>query len=148
MLLVAFLGGLGGTAAPPGVSTLGRVAPWLPLVQADAQRYGVPAALELGLIAHESGGDYLATAQDPNGTTDAGLGQINSGPTPADPHWAEFGLKPTPSTRRRTWPPACASSPRTWLRAAATSTPRYTRTTQGRHRRVVNGHDKLDTNGH
>lgn len=96
VLLVAFLGGLGGTAALPGVSTLGRVALWMPLVQAEAQRYGVPAALELGLIAHESGGDYLATAQDPNGTTDAGLGQINSGPVPTDPHWAEFGLQADP----------------------------------------------------
>lgn len=96
VLLVALLGGLRGTAAPPGVSTLGRVALWLPLVQTEAQTFGVPAALELGLIAHESGGDYLATAQDPNGTTDAGLGQINSGPTPADPHWAEFGLRVNP----------------------------------------------------
>lgn len=96
MLLVALLGGLRGTAAPPGVSTLGRVALWLPLVQTEAQTYGVPAALELGLIAHESGGDYLATAQDPNGTTDAGLGQINSGPPPADLHWAEFGLRANP----------------------------------------------------
>lgn len=96
VLLVALLGELRGTAAPPGVSTLGRVALWLPLVQTDAQKYGVPAALELGLIAHESGGDYLAAAQDPHGTTDAGLGQINSGPAPGDAHWVAFGLQSDP----------------------------------------------------
>lgn len=81
---------------PAVVPVLGRTALWLPLVQRVAARYGVPEALELGLIAHESHGDYTAVGPDPNGTIDAGLTQINSGPPPSYPHWAEYGLSANP----------------------------------------------------
>ena len=95
LLLVAILGALSGTAQAQG-SVLGAVALWLPLVTAQAESAGIPPVLEMGLIAHESGGNYQATADDPNGTVDAGLGQINSGPQPADAHWAALGLLPDP----------------------------------------------------
>ena len=81
---------------PAGVPVLGRTALWLALVQRAGASYGVPAALELGLIAHESHGDYLAVDRDHNGTQDAGLAQINSGPAPGYPHWAEYGLTEDP----------------------------------------------------
>ncbi len=95
LLLVAAVGGLSG-AAPQAVPALGRVALWLPLVHATASPFGIPDALELGLLSVESGGDYLSTLEDSNGTTDAGLGQINSGPHPQNAHWAAFGLLANP----------------------------------------------------
>ena len=81
---------------PAAISVLGRTALWLSLVQRSAAPYGIPAALELGLIAHESHGNYQATGADANGTVDAGLTQINSGPQPGDAHWAEYGLAQDP----------------------------------------------------
>ncbi len=95
LLLVAVIGLLS-TAAPSGAPALGRVALWLPLVHAVATPAGVPDALELGLISQESGGDYLSTLENTNGTTDAGLGQINSGPHPGNGHWAALGLLSDP----------------------------------------------------
>lgn len=89
-------GRTGPRPVPAAIPVLGRTALWLGLVQRSAAPYGVPAALELGLIAHESHGDYLALDRDANGTVDAGLAQINSGPPPADAHWAEYGLLQNP----------------------------------------------------
>ena len=98
-LALVFVGGLmglllliqawvaGGTAPVPS-SYL--VSLWMPLVQEEAARYGVPTALDLGLIAHESAGNWLAERQDPNGTVDAGLQQVNSS------HWAATGLSQDP----------------------------------------------------
>ena len=82
---------------PAAIPVLGRTALWLPLVQRIAAPYALPAALELGLIAHESHGDYQAQDPDANGTVDAGLTQINSGPAPGHPHWAEYGLTQNPA---------------------------------------------------
>jgi len=96
LLLVAVLGGVRATAQADGTTTLGRLALWLPLVTTDAGAAGLPPVLELGLIGQESGGDYEATTDDANGTVDAGLGQINSGPQPADAHWAALGLLADP----------------------------------------------------
>lgn len=96
LLLMAVLGGVTATAQADGTTVLGRLALWLPLVTQQADAAGLPPVLELGLIAQESGGDYQAATADPNGTVDAGLGQINSGPQPADAHWAEYGLAADP----------------------------------------------------
>lgn len=95
LVLVAVIG-LVSSTAPSDAPALGRVALWLPLVHDAAAPFGLPDALELGLISRESGGNYLSTLDDTNGTTDAGLGQINSGPHPANLHWVAFGLLPNP----------------------------------------------------
>lgn len=76
-----------GTATPGAAALLGL---WAPLVDTQATAAGIPASLELGIVAHESGGDYLAVDIDPDGTVDAGLGQINS------LHWAQLGLAADP----------------------------------------------------
>ena len=52
----------------------------------DAAAAGVPAALALAVIDHESGGDWAASHRNANGTTDAGLMQVNSA------NWAAYGL--------------------------------------------------------
>ena len=77
----------GGTAPVP---TPYLVSLWTPLVEENAARYGIPPQLDLGLIAHESGGDWLAAGEDPNGTVDAGLQQVNSS------HWAAYGMQRDP----------------------------------------------------
>ncbi len=79
-----------------GISTDARTLWWVPLVAQATAGTAVPQPLELGLIATESGGNYTATDDDANGTVDAGLAQINSGPQPADPHWAALGLSGNP----------------------------------------------------
>ena len=77
----------GGTAPVP---TPYLVSLWIPLVEQETARYGIPPQLDLGLIAHESGGDWLATNHNANGTTDAGLQQVNS------THWAAYGIAQDP----------------------------------------------------
>lgn len=79
-----------------GVSAQGRTLLWVPLVRSEAQTSGIPSALELGVIEQGSGGNYLAASTLANGTTSAGLGQINSGPPPADQGWATAGLAKNP----------------------------------------------------
>jgi len=59
--------------------------------QIMAQHPGVPQPLFMALIAHESGGNWKATnSANTNGTTDAGLCQINS------VNWAGYGLEADP----------------------------------------------------
>ena len=92
VLLVAMASGVqanlagGGAGVAPSV-LLGL---WAPLVATDAAAAGIPPVLELGLIAHESGGVWMATHSNNNGTTDAGLGQVNSA------NWAAYGLAKDP----------------------------------------------------
>lgn len=54
------------------------------------QHPDIPQPLFLALIAHESGGNWQAVNQNTNGTTDAGLSQINS------VNWANYGLTSNP----------------------------------------------------
>lgn len=79
------LAGGGGATPPPGLIGL-----WVPLVQQQAQAAGIPPILDLGLIEWESGGNYMATHANTNGTTDAGLQQVNS------THWKTDGLAADP----------------------------------------------------
>ena len=73
--------------APQALSLL-----WLPEVQQEARAAGIPSALELGVVQQASGGDYLTVTASGEGSTDAGLGQVNSGQAPADPGWTTAGL--------------------------------------------------------
>lgn len=60
-------------------------------VQAITQEQGIPQPLFLALIAHESGGNWKAVNNaNTNGTTDAGLCQINS------VNWATYGMTDNP----------------------------------------------------
>lgn len=79
-----------------GVSAQGRTLLWVQLVQSEARTVGIPSALELGLIQQVSGGNYLMANTLADGSTDAGLGQVNSGPPPADAGWASFGMAKNP----------------------------------------------------
>jgi hypothetical protein len=58
--------------------------------QVLTQHPNVPQPLFIALIAHESGGNWQASNQNSNGTTDAGLCQINS------VNWAQYGLTANP----------------------------------------------------
>lgn len=75
-----------------GVSPRALTLLWLPAVQQPAQAAGIPSALELGVLQAASGGNYLTVKAAAGGTTDAGLGQINSGASPADAGWTGVGL--------------------------------------------------------
>ena len=75
-----------------GVSPQALTLLWLPAVQQQAQAAGIPSALELGVIQAASGGNYLTAKAAGGGTTDAGLGQVNSGASPADAGWTGVGL--------------------------------------------------------
>jgi len=55
-----------------------------------ADHPNIPQPLFLALIAHESGGNWQAVNQNSNGTTDAGLCQINS------VNWGAYGLSDNP----------------------------------------------------
>lgn len=79
------LAGGGGGGAPSGLIGL-----WVPLVQQQAQADGIPPILDLAVIGWESGGNYMALHRNSNGTTDAGLQQVNSA------HWAADGLSANP----------------------------------------------------
>lgn len=74
------------------IPTPALVSLWEPLVAREAPAYGIPVGLDLGIITHESGGDYLAHGRDRNGTSDAGLQQVNS------IHWAAYGMQRDPYT--------------------------------------------------
>jgi hypothetical protein len=84
------LAGGGGGAAPSGLIGL-----WVPLVEQQAQTDGIPPMLDLAVIGWESGGDYMATHHNANGTTDAGLQQVNS------VHWRADGLMSNPFDPQR-----------------------------------------------
>jgi hypothetical protein len=60
------------------------------VTSALAGNANISQILMLALISHESGGDWLATNQNSNGTTDAGLCQINSA------NWGKYGLTNNP----------------------------------------------------
>ena len=60
------------------------------LVAHDAATANVPAALVLAVMDHESGGDWTASHRNGNGTTDAGLMQVNSA------NWTAYGLGSDP----------------------------------------------------
>ena len=75
-----------------GVSPQGLTLLWLPEVQQQAQAAGIPSALDLGVVQQASGGNYLTAKAAAGGTTDAGLGQVNSGASPADAGWTGAGL--------------------------------------------------------
>ena len=92
VLLVAMASGAQATLAGggAGVATPALLGLWAPLVTTEAAAAGIPPVLELGLIAHESGGVWMATHSNNNSTTDAGLGQVNSA------NWAAYGLAKHP----------------------------------------------------
>ena len=92
VLLVAMASGVQATLAGggSGIATPALVGLWAPLVDTEANAAGIPPVLELGLIAHESGGVWMATHSNSNGTTDAGLAQINSA------NWSAYGLAQDP----------------------------------------------------
>ena len=72
---------------------------WWPAVSQALKQPGLQDIVNLeafSLIAHESGGNPNATDPDGNGTVDAGLMQINSGPEPRDAAWKAQGLYPPP----------------------------------------------------
>ncbi len=75
-----------------GVSPQALTLLWLPEVQQEARAAGIPSALELGVIQQASAGNYLTSTAAGGGSTDAGLGQINSGASPADAGWTAAGL--------------------------------------------------------
>jgi hypothetical protein len=60
------------------------------LVTQEARRAGLPPLLVLAVLDHESHGDYTATHVNPDGSTDAGLMQVNSR------NWAGYGLADDP----------------------------------------------------
>jgi|GEM_PF-2171461 len=81
----------GGNGIPPS----SRLGLWLPVVESEAGRAGIPPVLELGLISWESGGVWTATNVNSNGTTDAGLVQLNS------VNWPRLGLTKDPYDPQR-----------------------------------------------
>ena len=97
LAVAAVFGGLGQLAAGGGatVPPSGLVGLWVPLVQQQAQADGIPTILDLGIIARESGGNYMALHRNSNGTTDAGLQQVNSA------HWQAAGLAADPFDPQR-----------------------------------------------
>ncbi len=85
----ALLGGGAGGAGPGAVPpSLGFWADGL-LAQ-DAQSAGIPPVLALAVIDHESAGQWTAEHQNTNGSTDAGLMQVNSA------NWSRYGLAGNP----------------------------------------------------
>ena len=87
LMAVAFINFLGGGtqgAPPPMVTSL-----WEPVV-ANQPTFGIPAAVILGIISWESGGQWQATHLNADGSTDAGLMQINSR------NWAAWGISSHP----------------------------------------------------
>lgn len=78
-------GAANGTGIPPD-----RIGMWLPLIEQEDVGHGVPPALVLGMIAHESRGNWHAVHLNSNGTEDAGLMQVNSS------HWTEYGIEHDP----------------------------------------------------
>ncbi len=87
-LVSALAGGAttgGGAQVPPALGF------WATgLVAHDAAAANVPAALALAVMDHESGGDWTASHRNGNGTTDAGLMQVNSA------NWTAYGLGSDP----------------------------------------------------
>ena len=75
----------GGAQVPPALGF------WATgLVSQDAATANIPAALVLAVMDHESGGDWTASHRNGNGTTDAGLMQVNSA------NWTAYGLGSDP----------------------------------------------------
>ena len=84
-LLGGGAGGAGPGSVPPGLGF------WADgLLAKDAQAAGVPTALALAVMDHESGGQWTASHDNPNHTTDAGLMQVNSR------NWSRYGLSADP----------------------------------------------------
>ena len=85
----ALLGGRAGGAEPGSVPpALGFWADGL--LSADAKAVGIPPVLAVAVMDHESGGQWTAQHQNTNGTSDAGLMQINSA------NWSRYGLSADP----------------------------------------------------
>lgn len=85
LIIVIFFGSSQSSPGSPG-DTLA----YLGIINQKAQDQGVPPLWMIADIAHESGGNWLATNDNSNGTTDAGLAQINSA------NWGAYGLMDDP----------------------------------------------------
>jgi hypothetical protein len=93
MLAPFALGGAlaGGATTGGGVQVPPALGFWATgLVAQDAAAANVPAALVLAVMDQESGGDWTASHRNGNGTTDAGLMQVNSA------NWTAYGLGSDP----------------------------------------------------
>ncbi len=77
---------VGAAAGPPPAIGLWAAG----LATSIAYPAGVPPVLALAVMAHESGGNWTARHHNSNGTTDAGLMQVNSA------NWAAYGLGKDP----------------------------------------------------
>jgi hypothetical protein len=81
---------LGSSGGAPSASVPAVLGLWEPLAAQDAAAAGLPAVLVLGVMDHESAGQWTAEDDDSDGTTDAGLMQVNS------QNWADYGLSSDP----------------------------------------------------
>lgn len=70
--------------------TLGDALAYVHVVENAANDYGIPPELGVALIAWESGGNWLASNTNVDGSVDAGLCQIN------DVNWPAYGLTEDP----------------------------------------------------
>jgi len=75
---------------PTTDTNLGNTLAYLTVINKNAKEQDVPPLWMISVIAHESGGNWLATNYNSNGTIDAGLSQINS------VNWDTYGLKNDP----------------------------------------------------
>lgn len=85
ILIVVILG-----SGPTTEKNLGHTLAYLTVINNNAKAHGVPPLWMISVIAHESGGNWLATNSNSNGTIDAGLSQINS------VNWDTYGLTDDP----------------------------------------------------
>lgn len=85
-IIVSLFGRVGGES--PG--DLGNTLAYLSSINDQSAAHRVPPLWAIASVAWESGGEWLATNDNANGTTDAGLGQINSS------NWQTYRLSDDP----------------------------------------------------
>lgn len=86
LIVILFAGGGGET----GGGDIGNTLAYLKPITQQAQDNGIPPLWSIADVAWESSGNWLATNDNTNGTTDAGLCQINS------VNWSSYGLEEDP----------------------------------------------------
>lgn len=86
LIVILFAGGGGET----GGGDVGNTLAYLKPITQQAQDNGIPPLWSIADVAWESSGNWLATNDNTNGTTDAGLCQINS------VNWSSYGLEDDP----------------------------------------------------
>lgn len=85
-LIIAIFGGSNGGQA----GNLGNTLAYLSVINEQAAAHRVPPLWAIADVAWESSGNWLATNDNKNGTTDAGLCQINS------VNWSNYDLQDDP----------------------------------------------------